>query len=221
MFRKTLQPDMFALDDWSESTACSGRQHGSAGSGGEVRLSGAIVSPARNAQQALTPGSAVSAPAAARTMTATQLAEHRKFTVRHWHHLELLTKPMYRGANLRVRADAVSQAGGPSAPLFCPRHLRSALVRGVHCAGPMVLGPCSGALIVRDCSSLHLSAVCDRVYVQNCRNVVMFLNCRTAPVIGRNCQGVVLAPFNVFYDVRAFAGTPICRAWPPSWPTRE
>jgi hypothetical protein len=53
-------------------------------------------------------------------MTSTQLAKDRKLTVRQWTHMELLVKPEYRGANLRVQQDSF-MAGST---IFCLRTLR-------------------------------------------------------------------------------------------------
>lgn len=53
-------------------------------------------------------------------MTSTQLAEHRKLTLRQWLHMELLIKSEYQGANLRIQQDSF-MAGSY---VFCLRALR-------------------------------------------------------------------------------------------------
>ncbi|CAD5207882.1 unnamed protein product [Bursaphelenchus xylophilus] len=160
IFRKTLQTDMFSLDDI-----------------------------------ATTISTAKSEESTSRTMTSTQLAEHRKITVRRWSHIELLTKHAYRGANLRIK--------GPhkdGSVLICPRAMRSALIKDIRSSGPIILGPINGLLILDGLENLHVSAICERIIIQNCKEITVFLNTRTSPAIGRNCQQIRLAPYNTYFD---------------------
>ncbi|KAI6204119.1 TBCC domain-containing protein 1 [Aphelenchoides besseyi] len=131
-----------------------------------------------------------------RTVTSTQLSEHRKLTVRQWTHLELLTKSAYRGANLRIYQN--SFMAGSS--VFCLRALRTAMVGFSTDCGPIVLGPIADLLLLRNLRNVVISAVCSRIQLENCRDVTVFVNTKTSPIVSRNCEGIKLAPYNVFYD---------------------
>ncbi|KAI6174783.1 TBCC domain-containing protein 1 [Aphelenchoides bicaudatus] len=131
-----------------------------------------------------------------RTMTSTQLAEHRKLTVRHWSHMEILAKPEYRGANLRVQQESFMTGSF----VFYLKSLKTASVVSCVDCGPFVFGPVSELLLLRDLRNVTISAVCTRVQLENCHNVRLFINCECAPVVGSNCRNVVFAPYNVYYD---------------------
>ncbi|CAD5205423.1 unnamed protein product [Bursaphelenchus okinawaensis] len=130
-----------------------------------------------------------------RTMTSTQLAEHRKVTVRRWRHVELLTKLSYRNANLRIKGPFFDESA-----FFCPRVLKTALIKNAQNTGPIVLGPVTGLVVLDGLEDITVSVICDKILIQNCRGVTVFLNCKTSPVIGRNSTSVLLAPYNVFFD---------------------
>ncbi|KAI6179765.1 TBCC domain-containing protein 1 [Aphelenchoides besseyi] len=131
-----------------------------------------------------------------RTVTSTQLSEHRKLTVRQWTHLELLTKSAYRGANLRIYQD--SFMAGSS--VFCLRALRTVMVGFSTDCGPIILGPIADLLLLRNLRNVVISAVCSRIQLENCRNVTVFVNTKTSPIVSCNCEEIKLAPYNVFYD---------------------
>jgi hypothetical protein len=145
-------------------------------------------------------------------MTSTQLAEHRKLTLRQWLHMELLVKSEYQGANLRIQQDSF-MAGSY---VFYLRALRfglkyithfyligfrtASIISCVEC-GPIVLGPVSGLMVLRNLNNVTISAICSRVQIENCRNLKLFLNCQCAPMIASNCENIQLGPYNVYYDV--------------------
>ncbi|KAI1711181.1 tubulin binding cofactor C domain-containing protein [Ditylenchus destructor] len=134
-----------------------------------------------------------------RTITSTQLAEHRKITVRNWHHMELLTNPIYAASNLRL-----VNCKHQSSTVFHLRWLRTAAIADCSSIGPIILGPVKDLLVLHRVVNVTISAICKRVWLVDCQNVRLFLNTKTNPIIissieGQN-SGIELAPYNVFYD---------------------
>ncbi|KAH7723803.1 TBCC domain-containing protein 1-like protein [Aphelenchoides avenae] len=131
-----------------------------------------------------------------RTITSTQLAEHRKLSLRAWTHLEILTNSVYRGAHLRISHGL----RGLSSIVFHIPHARTVEIADCDAVGPIVLGPVSGLLRVSNVRNTRISAICSRIIVEDCEDVTLYVNTPTSPVICGASKRIVLAPYNVYCD---------------------
>lgn len=122
-------------------------------------------------------------------------------------HIEILTNPIYRGANLRIQLKSncfiFNLCLLKTAIINCAlsEHNNSTEINENILQTSVVFGPISDYLLIRNLKNIKISAICHRIFVDNCTNIILFVNTPNPVLLARNCRCIRLAPYNVFYNV--------------------